>query len=277
MKKTSVYVVHSNRHDFIPLQHRTLTKFLAPPFEMVVVNNARETADRAQIDDQATELGLNVINVHSDTPFSLCGLHHADALNHVWQNHARHLDGFVMLMDGDMFLLSEFNIPGYMGDHPIAGAYQRRATKYHYITPAIVILNPSLLPNSDMMNWAGTCVEGVHLDTGGGLYNYLTMHPEIKQNVKEMFQTWNIKASNNNKHLLPNEVIDDYQDDFNVEIYNNIFLHYCRSSNWDWQSDTHHYLKTAWVNKFIGGALNDTIKPKITNFMISESQYFGWD
>jgi hypothetical protein len=286
-KLVNIYAVHYNRPEFIRWQYTCFTKHLKDPFVFHVINNAREQEMRNAITLTAEALNLPVHHTHSDTPFHLAGKHHADSLNMVWKSDMiHHKDSYVMFMDGDCFLVAPFSVNNYMGDHvTFGGCKQQRDHIYHYLTPVIVMANPSLLPEAETIDWEGIGINNTRLDTGGGLHLYLEKHPEVKANIKAMPNTWHIKPENNNMHCLPDELVGAYNPDWNLEFFGNMFLHYCRSSNWDHQSPQHHQAKTDFVAEFINRTiypehLNVTptqfIKAKEHNFQIPIDTYFGW-
>ncbi len=281
MKKVKIYSIHYNRPDFVKWQFDSFKAHLKDEmFEYFVINNAREQHVRDAITRQATELGLseNVIHTHSDTPFHLAGKHHADSLNMVWKSHMVHdKDCYVVFVDGDCFLIKDFSVNEFMNDEWIlAGPRQQREYVYHYLTPTIVIANMEKLPEPETIDWEGTGVNGTRLDTGGGLYWYYEKHPEIKSLTKPLNSSWHIKQENGNKHCLPKELLQYYDDSYHIEFFGNEFLHYCRSSNWDHQSQEHHINKSNFVLSFIYSTINGTITAVEHNFQMPNDYYFGW-
>lgn len=276
MKPVKIYAIHYNRPDFIVWQHDTFTTHIKDTFEYIVVNNAKDTGLRKEINDTALNLGLKCIETHSDE--ELVGKHHADSFNHVWKNHAiKDHNCYVMMMDGDCFFIKDFNVNVFMEGSVMAGPYQCRNVKYHYLTPTIIISDIDQIPNADTIDWAGIGIDGIRLDSGGGLYLYLAQHPEIKARTKEIKSSWHIKHDNKNKHCLPEAISAEYNDEYSIEFFGNEILHYCRSSNWNYQTNEHHQLKSEFVKKFIYGIINNIFKAKDHNFQIVNSEYFGWN
>lgn len=279
IKPTTVYSVHYNRPDFIGLQVASLKAHMIDPYELIIVNNARDPYTREQINQTANSLGLKTIQTHSNTPAHLPGKHHADSLNYFWKNHAVNQFGnYVLILDGDCFLVHKFSVNNFMKDGvPLSGPKQHRQHKYEYLTPTVVIADIDLLPEPETINWEGIHLNGVALDTGGGLHIYLEKHNDIKKKTKAMHSTWHIKPENNNMHCLPDELLNSYDPTFNIEFFNNEFLHYCRSSNWDNCTPAYHKLKSDFVFNFVSETLNGcSIIAKGHNFQTQETTYFGW-
>jgi len=287
-KPVHVYAVHYNRPEFIRWQLMTLQKHLKDPFDFTIINNAREQSLRDAINTTAEAAGLFTIQTHSDTPFHLAGKHHADSLNMVWRSDmCKHKDSYVMFLDGDCFMVAPFSVNEFLGDTgTFGGCKQQRDHIYHYLTPVIVMANPELLPEAETIDWEGIGINNTRLDTGGGLHLYFEKHPEVKAAVRTMHNTWHIKPENKNMHCLPDEIVGSYNPEWNLEFFGNAFLHYCRSSNWDHQSQQHHQAKTDFVADFIsrtimpeeirGIKMDQFIKAKEHNFQIPIDTYFGW-
>lgn len=277
MKKIKIYSIHYNRPDFIGWQFDSIKAHIKDDFEYIVINNAREESIRSEINKTVSDLNLRVIETHSDTQFHLAGKHHADSLNYVWKNHMIYdKDDYVMFLDGDCFFIKTFNINEFMKDSILAGPYQQRDYVYHYLTPTIVISDMENLPEAETIDWEGTGVNGTRLDTGGGIYWYFEKHPDIKEKTKPIKSSWHIKQENGNKHCLPDGLSSLYNDEYHIELFGNEVLHYCRSSNWDHQSNEFHQMKSNFVQSFIYATINGTIEAKEHNFQTPNDYYFGW-
>lgn len=279
MKSVKIYAIHYNRPDFIIWQHDSFKCHLKDDYEYIVVNNARDADLRKKINDTATQLSLAYIETYSDS--GLVGKHHADSFNYIWKNHAiKNKDSYVIMMDGDCFLIKEFNINNFMKNYILAGPKQKRKPNYYYLTPVVIMADIDNLADLELIDWEGIGVgqnQMIRLDSGGGLYLFYLKHPELKNQTKELNSSWHIKEENNNKHCLPDELLKEYNDEYCVEFFGNEFLHYCRSSNWNYQSDEHHKLKTEFVKKFVYGIIDETIISKEHNYQSDNKEYFGWD
>jgi len=276
MKSVKIYAIHYNRPDFIVWQYDTFKHHLKDQFEYIVINNARDPVLRKEINQLTQQLNIKCIETFSNS--NLSGKHHADSFNYIWKNFAiKNSNNYSIMMDGDCFLIKSFNINDFMKNFIFAGAKQKRNPNYYYLTPGIIISDIDNIKNLEIIDWEGIDVNGVRLDSGGGLYNFYLKHPEIKLQTKELYSSWHIKNENNNKHCLPDNLLNEYNDDYHIEFFGNEFLHYCRSSNWNYQTDEHHRLKTEFVKKFVYGTIDKTIIAKEHNYQINNKEFFGWD
>jgi len=280
MKPVKIYTIHCNRADIIKWQLDSFKCHLSDQFELIVVNNARDPNHRQEINNAASELKLEIIETfYSEGPV---GKQHADAFNYVWKNHSIKNNGtFTIMMDGDIFLIKKLNINDFMKDYAFAGAYYKRRPHYHYLGPAVVIMDTENIPDAETIDWEGpklydTGVE-VALDTGGGTYLYFQSHPSMKEKVKNLKSSWHIKEQNGNRHCIPDSLLNEYNDEYHIEFFGNEFLHYRASSNWDWRSEDHHRLKSEFVKKFVYGTIDGIIIAKEHNFQMQNNEYFGWD
>lgn len=269
-----IFSITYNRPDFIKVQKDSIDKFLKDEHELIIVNNARQPEVRELITEECVKNNLRCIKTTVNAPEHLPGLHHALSLNSVWNSDVIRNSGKAIIMDGDVFMVEPFSIEEYLYGYVMAGAKQKRE-KYHYLTPIVMLFDLDEMPDKETINWIGVHVNGVALDTGGGLYAYLESHPQIKENVRGMQFTHHITDYNNNLHVLPDSVQQYYKPEYVWELFTHSFLHYCRSSNWDNQSWQFHSEKTAATFKFVYDCINGIVAPKKYDFQ-SVNPIFGW-
>ncbi len=278
MKPVKIYSIHCNRPDFIELQQASLNKFIQDKtWELIIVNNSHSEEHRTRITLEATRCSLKQINLY---PQLGPGFAHAEAMNTLWQTYMYpDKDSLSVFLDGDVFLIDNFDINAFVGsDLAFAGGKQQREHVWHWFSPQCLIINPANIPDGETINWiGGTASNGCTLDTGGGLHKYWELHPEVKLNkTKEMVYTWYINAENQNRHVLPDKILPGYQDDYSIELIEDCWLHYARSSNYDNKDPGYHARKTSFVRAFIYGCINGAIQAKKTRFIIPNDTYFGW-
>lgn len=272
MVLTRVYAVHYNRPDFIALQKKCLDRWFLLPFEYIVINNGREPEMRSKITYHAEQLKVPVIYTYSETDFGKAGKHHADALNQAWKNHVTKYNDLALILDGDVFLLDNFTIVDILNKKkPIFGVPQHRGI-FNYVSPTLVGFDLKNVMLSEDIDWEGKeIVPKVNLDTGGGLHPWC--HAGL---VKPLSNTWHIKAANNNLHTLPDAVMATYQEGFDVELYGDKWLHYCRSSGWDWPNNDYVSKKSEWLQNFVDKRLAGEIQLKYTGFNFGTNEWLGW-
>lgn len=274
-KKVNIYSIHSNRADFIPLQVLSFKKWMKTPYELIIVNNADDPEHFRRIQEEVQTYGLKMLRTKS--PRELPGHKHADSLKQAWVEVIRDTENYAMFIDGDIFMIGDFDAEQYLNGASMAGSKQQRDFKWHWLTPIVMVFDMAKIPQPETIDWeGGAAPDGTRMDVAGNLFYYLEQHPEVKQNIKWMHHTWHIKTDNQNRHVLPDAIAGEYRDEWNLEIFGDVFLHYCRSSNWDGQSPTHHEAKSAFVNKFVHGTINGTVEAKRLDYMIPNDTYFGW-
>lgn len=272
MVLTRIYAVHYNRPDFILLQKQCLDRWFRTPFEYIVINNGREPDMRSQLAYHAAEVGAAVIYTYSETSFDKCGKHHADALNQAWKEHITKHNEFMLILDGDVFLLDNFTITDVLTTKkPMFGIPQHRGI-FNYISPTLVGIDLANMSLPEEVDWEGKeIVPKVNLDTGGGLHPWC--HAGV---VRPIINSWHIKANNRNLHVLPDVVMSTYKEGFDVELYGDKWLHYCRSSGWDWPTEDYVQLKSAWLRNFLDMRLSGEVHLKYTGFDMGVNEHLGW-
>lgn len=277
MKPVKFYSFHCNRPDLIKIQRDSLDRFIRDTsWELVIINNSHSTEHRRQISDECLKNNLKEIIL---LPTLGPGFAHAEAMNAIWQKHMLSDKGhYSAFLDGDMFSIADFSVNDFMdGGHVFGDGKCQREYVWHWLSPLLLIADIDNIPEGETINWiGGVAPNGCTLDTGGGFHRYLNSHEFIKDKVKSWNYSWYINAQNNNKHLLPDELRFVYQDSFEIEIINDCFLHYARSSNYDNKDNGFHSRKTSFVKAFVYACISDKIKMKKSNFMIPNDSYFGW-
>jgi len=270
MVLTRIYAVHFNRAEFIPLQKKCLDKWFRTPFEYIVVNNATHKDWRVCIEIESLLAGCRCLNTWSDTGFDKAGKHHADALNQIWKDEITKYNDYALILDGDVFLLDNFTITDLLSKtKPVFGVPQHRGI-FNYISPTVVGVDLKNTMLVEEVDWEGKeIVPKVNLDTGGG------WHPWCHA-VRPLSNTWHIKAANNNLHVLPSEVRDTYREGFDMELYGKKWLHYCRSSGWDWPDTDFVKEKTGWLKNFVDKRLSNEVQLTYADFDIGVNDWLGW-
>ena len=274
MKSVKIYSIHFDRPEFIQWQYDSFKTHLIDEFEYIVVNNAKDAPIRSKINDICSNINIKTIETESKS--NLAGKHHVDSFNNIWKNYAVKNSGYSIMIDGDCFLIKRFSVNNFMKENVLAGPKQQRNYIYHYLTPTIIIADTINMPTPEIIDWEGIGANDTRLDTGGGLYLYYEKYKEVKGRTKELKSTWHIKKENKNRQCIPDELIDAYDDSYNIEFFGNEFLHYCRSSNWDNQTIEHHINKSSFVKDFLYKTINGNIIAKEHNFQIDNDIYFGW-
>jgi hypothetical protein len=146
--------------------------------------------------------------------------------------------GPVMLIDGDLAPIKPFSINSYLKRYNFAGVSQQRYSAttpdlaIEYLWIGFVIMKMDELPNRETMQFNCGTIHGVTLDSGGGIYHYLTQNKDTIRLNRIALSYLNSGILNNPKfaHLHP---IAHYN--FNCEIFgeNGDFLHFGAGSGWN--------------------------------------------
>src|SRR5690349_3530182 len=115
-----IITVAYNRPDFIPYQYKCFQKFLTDPFTYIVYNNADNELNEMNITKTSNDIGVRCYRVpqgihESKYPSVRC----AESLNYAIMRHIVPYQGYVCIIDSDMFLIKEFSVARELKDHNI--------------------------------------------------------------------------------------------------------------------------------------------------------------
>lgn len=262
--KVKIYTFPDKRPDFIELQKKSIDNFLKDDYEYIIINNGSNNESRKEIFDICNNNGIKHIYVenpnHSD-PNIAC----AYPINQTLDKYIKveeEKDIISVIIDSDMFFISDFSIVDFIGDNEVSAIYQVRGD-VNYLWNGIVFINNSKVIDIESFDFGYQTINGNPTDVGGNMYFYLKEHPDCK--VKYIYHTSHIKAKNNNLDSLPDEILKIYDDSFCYEIIEKSILHYGRGSNWDNMAPDYHKRKTELLHFFVNGCLNNEIKAKNVN------------
>lgn len=245
--KVKIFTYAYNRPNFITLQQRTFLRFLRDDYEFVVFNSAIAKDNEVRIKEVCDQLGIKCIDVEGRT----CrhpSISHAYALQWSFHEHIKHEnDVIAMILDSDIFMIKEFSVNEYLSGYDISAIVQKRHITYLF--PGLMFLNLNTIPNkNDMSFWCGY-IEGAQADTGGSLYYWLKNNPELR--IRYMSPNGIICSKNKNLHFLPQELIEDYVEDYQFGVIEKTFLHYRKGSNWNQKSEEFHKNKILFLEKLL--------------------------
>ena len=259
--KVKIYTFPDKRPDFIKFQKKTIDKFLKDDYEYIIVNNGSSDVLRKEIHDICIDNGINHIYVenpnHMD-PNIAC----AYPINQILDKYIKlekESNTISVIIDSDMFFISDFSIVDFIGDNEIAALPQSRGD-VNYIWNGIVFINHSKVIDIESFDFGYQFINGHGTDVGGNMYFYFKEHPYCK--MRHVIHTSHIKSESNNLDSLPDDILKIYDDSFCFEIIEKCILHYGRGSNWDNMVADYHKRKTILLHTFINGCLENKIKVK---------------
>ena len=265
-----------NNPQFIEIQYHTLKKYFKGDYEFIVFNDAKSFPDftnggditiKTQIDDLCTKLNLQCITIPNDHHRHGHAAHVrcADSMNFILQYQKNHPDQY-LLLDSDMFLISDFDISKY-ADYTAAIVLQNRDNDY-YFWNGVYYFDFTKLKNIDMMDWDCTW----NCDVGGKMQQWLRTQLdglEINHSITHTRQIYFMKhlaSADWNLSTAPECVtqnaalIEFLQNDprnqngkYFCEVYDGVFLHYRAGGNWRNEGmDVHRSLAQELKNVLVG-------------------------
>lgn len=255
--------VHS-RPDFIEIQHKTFKAFLKDDYEYVVFNDAPNQQMSSAMEQTCNKLNIRCIRVpqemHKD---NLPGHRHTDGIRHSLETIGFDHHGVILMIDSDMFLVKPLNVSEYIQSYDLLGLHQERTennVKVSYLWPGLLFMKMNTLPNKRTLNLDGDRVNGVAVDTGGHLHNYINDNPSLQVKRYEAVSSYWLP---NNKDELKSLGYDDLATKFilvlkkdaqySMEFHlDNHFVHYYAGGcNWTGLPPSYHQHKTSLLNHFI--------------------------
>ena len=233
------------RPDFIPLQLKTLYKFLNSNFKYVVLNNGRNYFRKSKIRSICNLMSVDCYEIptkfrnHSD-PCLACAI----PLQWAFDTYMIH-DKFPIILDSDIFLIDSLDINLYMSKFDLAAVSQSRGL-VEYLWNGIIFMKK--MKNKNNFNLMPGIVEGQNTDVGGNTYYWLK---DNKGSIRWIKHTAAICSEHGNLMELPPSIRSKYRDEYHFEIYDKKFLHYSRGSNWDKNYASYHKDKTNLLKSFI--------------------------
>jgi len=264
-----------NRPDFIDMQYMTLKKFLKDPYELVVFNDAQQDVLAKQIEATCNRLHVRCIRIpqiihnlpytsfwpgennnHPTKRHTHCVQY---ALNLLGFNH----DGIVVVLDSDVFLLSNFSFIDVMKNYDVISYMQSHSSSdkriIEHCSLPLFALNMPVLPNIRSLNVNPGYIDKVPCDAGAFTVFYFRNHPNVRilsTDCAYIEQTGSF--SNNSTLLSNNRALAEFVNEtpvfpINVDLfYQGKFLHHRGGSGWDNKSAQYNTEKTRRIRKLLG-------------------------
>ena len=227
--KIKVFSPICNRPEFIRIQHTTFKRFLKDDYELIVLNDAKDPKVREAINVECQRLSLACLETPDDLIHSSASVAHCAVIQWAYDNISlkEYADCINVFVDSDLFMINAFSIEEFVGDHAVGGLPQRRGNIIYYWL-GMLILNVPQMPRPERLNVFCGIVRGMNVDSGGMTWYYFHENPQAR--VRRMGHTSHIHSSNENLHVLPESLRDDYDEEFRIEILESSFLHYGSAS-----------------------------------------------
>lgn len=273
--KTYIYSTHFNIPEYIDLQIKSLRKFFKSEFKFIVINDAKLEGDLTNFNQVNLEekinsicdknnlecvrfpqdLHLNRNKLFPNTTEPKCN--HPSArtsgtvqycVNHFVKNYN---NGYLMILDADMFFINDFNIIEFIKNYNVAGIKQ----KMGYLWNGICIFDSKL--NLKELNFDCGYINKDPVDTGGQTYYFMQKYKNIIK-YKPItcshytFEKTFKKESDNIKKILLEYCKLRKDRSANKEIIlDNCILHIRNGGNWDYKTKEFKYKELEITKKYI--------------------------
>jgi len=233
-----------NSTGFIELQYYTLKKHFKGNYTFIVFNDAKpfpdltnggDTTLRSSITALCGRLGIECIPVPNDHHIQMdMSRRHADTFNlHVLDYQKRNPDQY-LLLDSDMFLVSDFDPAKYI--HYESAIVPQTRHDVTYFWPGLCYMDFTRIQNIELLDWKPS----PGLDSGGMMQVWLK-----EQNPESIYTVRHLPSCSWSTEDLPNSLKDNQKlihflttdvrnvkGKFFCELYDGVFLHYRAGGNW---------------------------------------------
>jgi hypothetical protein len=282
--KTYILSAHCNNLHYIEFQYKSLKKYFKGDYEYIIINDAKDFGDNSnfnqynmkeKIENKCNELGIKCINLpqhlHNnrqilfpDTTQPDCNdpsARNAITIQYGFNMYCNINDGYLMVIDSDMFFYNDFNINDIMEGYDIAGCKQGRKNEIYnieYLWIALCIFNLKTCKNLNEFYWDCGEVHNIKVDTGGQSYHYIQ-----KYKPKINYLHWNcyddmILYKNDDLEPKVSNFLDEIckisPHHFSKEVFKKLnIIHLRCGSNWDYKGVSYHMKQYDLVNKIFFG------------------------
>tara|TARA_Y100000996_G_C22536779_1_gene648560 strand:+ start:1034 stop:1885 length:852 start_codon:yes stop_codon:yes gene_type:complete len=251
----------TNNAQFIEMQFKTLKKFIKEDYEYIVFNDGKDWPDitnfgninlgKISIINKCKELNIPCINIPNDNHklYNSASRRHVDSLTYI-HNYMKNNKDEYLLLDGDMFLISELDLNIYRKYHSAFVVQDRPNLKYMWGN--FFYLNLFKIPNIDNIDFSFAPGGDSASATNSWLSSYKTNIPDggdIRHStnqytddyfyyIKHLWScSWNeseLPSVIKNKNLIEflKKDVRNNNNKFFCEIYDDKFFHYRAGTNW---------------------------------------------
>lgn len=183
-----------NSPEFIWYQWASLKKFMATDFDYVVFNDASDSLISEEIQNICRTYHIRCERVpqeihtlpylaRDDERTGGPSVECCDTIQYMLNSMGFCCPDIVVLLDSDIFLIHYLNIEELMQQYDILGHLQSRQGRHgvvEYILPNLMIFNMKTMPDKNSFNVNLGTIDEVAVDTGGFIYYYLQLHPNLR-------------------------------------------------------------------------------------------------
>ena len=273
--KTYIYSTHFNMPEYIELQLKSLKKYFQNNFKFIVINDAKLEGDLTNFNqtdlnekinytckknniecirfpqeyhNNRKVLFENTTEPKTNNAVTRCADVTQFCLNHFIKNYN---DGYLMILDADMFFINNFNILNFMENYNIGGIKQ----KMGYLWNGICIFDSKL--NLNELNFDCGYVNNEPVDVGGQTYffmkkyNNIIKYKPVSCSHYTFEETFEDESDNIKKILLEYTKLRDDKSANKELILNNRILHIRSGGNWDYRTKEFKYKELEIIKDYI--------------------------
>lgn len=255
--KVGIFTYQFTRPDFLPYQVKSFRRFLLDAdYEVNAVDNCPDKSESEQVKRTCGELGIRY-HLNPDQCHDLANLSAYRAIQ--WSYNNIIVGGgydLVLLLDSDVFFISEVGVGQTLEGYDIAAVPQGRLGKtgpVQYVWVGAVFMDMRTLPDANSINFYPGEIDGARVDVGGHTHCYLQSHPEVRW--RRLSHTSVIRIGSPAMDSLPECARDTYKDEYASEVLDGSMLHYRVGSNWEHAPQSIVDAKSAWLFGSLDGVL----------------------
>jgi hypothetical protein len=184
-------------------------------------------------------------------------------MNYILEYQKKNPDKY-LLLDSDMFLISDFDINKYAQYQCAIVLQSRNDDKINYFWNGIYYFDFTSIKNIDLLDWNNTDI----CDVGGMMHDWLKLQmsnkyiPTVDEicdknksyNTDNVYFITHLRSCNWNEKQMPNTIhhklyefikndVRNVNGNFFCELFDDVFLHYRAGGNWlNHNMNLHYYL-----------------------------------
>ena len=273
--KTYIYSTHFNMPEYIELQLKSIMRYFECDYKFIVINDAKITGDltnfnQKDLDDKIynTCIKNNIEYVRfpqeyhgnrfilfpetkepkTNNAVTRCSDVTQFCINHFVKNHN---NGYLMILDADMFFINNFNILNFMENYNIGGITQ----KMGYLWNGICIFNSKL--NLKELNFDCGYVNNQPVDVGGQTYYFMEKYKDIIKFKPITCSHYTFEETFENETKEIKKLLLEYcnlREDKSANkeiILNKCILHIRSGGNWDYRTKEFKYNELNIIKNYI--------------------------
>lgn len=193
--KVNIFAHYFGQPEFVKYQHLFFEKNMLDEHQLVIFEDSYDPLVSAAIKRECEKYGVTYVHIPKSVfenpkfpvASSYVDLHSpsfgcAVATQYIYDNYVVPSEDICLILDNDIFLLSPFSIEKYLGTDAFAYSEEVRAndlSSVYYMLPNFLILNPSQMPEKELLNFNLGTILGNNTDSGGFTYFYLWDHRSL--------------------------------------------------------------------------------------------------